>query len=123
MLTRWRTRARTLRRDTLALYLAAPRPTRPLGRGGRRLRHHRLRPQPHRPDPRLHPVLGYLDDLLIVPAGLLLARRLIPDAIIEQHRHTAAQPGVGPSRLGLAIVIIIWLLSALFVAALVLRLT
>ena len=35
------------------------------------------------------PVLGLLDDLLIVPAGLWLTVRLIPDEILEQARARA----------------------------------
>ena len=36
------------------------------------------------------PVLGYLDDLLIVPAGIWLAIRLIPAEVMEEARATAA---------------------------------
>lgn len=32
------------------------------------------------------PVVGYLDDLLIVPVGLWLAARLVPQAVWEEHR-------------------------------------
>jgi uncharacterized membrane protein YkvA (DUF1232 family) len=36
------------------------------------------------------PVLGYLDDLVIVPLGIMLAIRLIPPAIMAEHRAAAA---------------------------------
>lgn len=36
------------------------------------------------------PVLGYLDDVIIVPLGILLAVRLIPPGIMAEHRMTAA---------------------------------
>jgi uncharacterized membrane protein YkvA (DUF1232 family) len=32
------------------------------------------------------PVLGQLDDVLIVPGLVLLARRFIPDELIQEHR-------------------------------------
>ena len=35
------------------------------------------------------PVLGFLDDLIIVPIGLWLAIRLIPPDILEEHRAAA----------------------------------
>lgn len=37
------------------------------------------------------PVLGYLDDVLIVPLGIRLAIWLIPPAILAQHRRAAAR--------------------------------
>ncbi len=60
------------------------------------------------------PVLGYLDDLIIVPLGILLAVRLIPPDILAEHRAAAEFAGQGPvSRFGAAIIIAIWLLLAL----------
>ena len=35
------------------------------------------------------PVVGYLDDLLIVPAGLLLVIKLMPAEVLAEHRETA----------------------------------
>lgn len=35
------------------------------------------------------PVVGYLDDLLIVPAGLFLVIKLIPPEIMDEHRKAA----------------------------------
>ncbi len=35
------------------------------------------------------PVFGYLDDLIIVPLGILLARRLIPADVMEECRAAA----------------------------------
>jgi uncharacterized membrane protein YkvA (DUF1232 family) len=35
------------------------------------------------------PVLGYLDDLLIVPAGIYLALRLIPEDVVAESRRKA----------------------------------
>ncbi len=123
MLNCWRNRARTLRRETLVLYLAARDPRvhwLPKAIALITLAY-ALSPIDLIPD--FIPVLGYLDDLLIVPAGLLLARRLIPDYIIEEHRLTAADLNVAPTRLAIAIVLLTWLLGALVLAALILRLT
>ncbi|MBH0237533.1 DUF1232 domain-containing protein [Methylobrevis sp. L22] len=56
------------------------------------------------------PVLGYLDDLVIVPLGILAAARLVPPALMAEFRAAAAQRMVRPSSpAGLAIVIALWL--------------
>ena len=59
------------------------------------------------------PVLGYLDDLIIVPIGLWLAIRLIPPDILEEHRAAAELAGKEPvSKVGAALMISVWLLLA-----------
>jgi uncharacterized membrane protein YkvA (DUF1232 family) len=35
------------------------------------------------------PVVGYLDDVVLVPVGLVLFRRMIPAAVFEEHRLSA----------------------------------
>src|SRR6516162_2815245 len=37
------------------------------------------------------PVLGYVDDLIIVPAGIALVIRLVPPEIMTQHRDMAIE--------------------------------
>ena len=60
------------------------------------------------------PVLGLLDDLLIVPAGVWLAMRFIPAPVVERLRRDAALLAEKPvSRAGLVMVIAIWALAAL----------
>jgi len=36
-------------------------------------------------------VVGWIDDLIILPAGLWLAYRMIPDAVIEDARRASAE--------------------------------
>ena len=65
------------------------------------------------------PVLGLLDDLVLVPLGLLLVIRLIPADILAEHRIAAAAVAERPvSRAGAAVVIAIWVLAAALLAAL-----
>jgi uncharacterized membrane protein YkvA (DUF1232 family) len=70
------------------------------------------------------PVLGYLDDLIITPLGLLVAIRLIPPEIMETARaqaSQAAEEGRFKTRGGIAIVVTAWLVVAMIIIVLVLR--
>jgi uncharacterized membrane protein YkvA (DUF1232 family) len=68
------------------------------------------------------PVLGYLDDLVIVPLGIFLVLRLVPPAVMAEHRAAAAareDAGATCSRwVAAAIVVGVWI--AALVAAFVL---
>jgi len=59
------------------------------------------------------PVLGYLDDIIIVPLGILLVVRLIPPEVMQEHREAAMAASHRPiSRAAAAVVIAIWIASA-----------
>ena len=59
------------------------------------------------------PVLGLLDDLLLVPAGLWLFVRMLPPGLIDEHRTAAALAAEPPrSRFGLLLVLALWALAA-----------
>ena len=65
------------------------------------------------------PVLGYLDDLLIVPAGIYLALRLIPEDVLAESREKAlawiAQNQAKPRNyLAAALIVAVWLGGAYF---------
>ncbi len=68
------------------------------------------------------PVLGSLDDLLLVPLGVWLAVRMIPPGVMADARARAAQAG-GPrqalGRWGIGLVSLIWLLGVALVGWLV----
>src|SRR5687767_15545702 len=55
------------------------------------------------------PILGYLDDLLIVPLGIMAAVRLIPAVVMADLRHRASATPRPVSRGGLVAVVLIWL--------------
>ncbi len=68
------------------------------------------------------PVLGYLDDLLIVPLGIMLAVRLIPSDVMAELRVDAAARLERPSsRAGLIVILAIWLCCIIFVGMAFLR--
>ena len=59
------------------------------------------------------PVLGLLDDAILVPAGVWLFARLVPPALLAQHRATAQAAAARPvSRWGVVIIVAIWALAA-----------
>ena len=56
------------------------------------------------------PVLGLLDDLLIVPAGIWLAMRLIPPGLLATLRAEAEGSGrPAASRVGAVVIIGLWI--------------
>jgi len=59
------------------------------------------------------PVLGYLDDLILLPLGILLIMKLVPADIIEESRTKAVEATSKPtSNLAAAIIVFIWVLCA-----------
>ena len=60
------------------------------------------------------PVLGYLDDLLLVPLGIWLVLRLIPPHVMAEHRAAAQAAPKRPRNVMAAIVIVlVWIACAL----------
>src|SRR3954465_5564035 len=59
------------------------------------------------------PVLGYLDDVILLPLAILLAVRLVPPDLMAEHRAAAAKAEEKPvSRAGAAFIVTLWLLAA-----------
>ena len=59
------------------------------------------------------PILGYVDDLVLLPLGVLLVVRLIPGEIMAEHRARAASLMQQPaSRAGAAVIIVLWIGTA-----------
>jgi len=56
------------------------------------------------------PVIGYLDDLVVVPLGIALALKLIPQPVMTECRSRAQSASGEPSsRAGAALIIAVWL--------------
>lgn len=115
--------ARSIRRDVVALWIAA--------RDSRVPWHaklvagcvaaYALSPIDLIPD--FIPILGYLDDVILVPLGIILVVRMIPKPLMAEFRaRAAAREGRPVSRIAAALVILVWLAAlALFVWAFWLR--
>lgn len=114
--------ARNLRRDVVALWIAARDPRVPWyakALAGA-VAAYALSPLDLIPD--FIPVLGYLDDLLIVPAGIWLAVRLVPPALMLEFREQAAsRRGRPKSYVAAALVAVVWIAAAAGLAWLALR--
>ena len=111
-MTAWKERARELKQELVAVALAVRDPRVPwyVKAVGICVVAYALSPIDLIPD--FIPVLGYLDDLVLVPLGLMLLLRLIPPDILAEHRAAAATIAERPvSRTGAAAVIAIWTLS------------
>jgi uncharacterized membrane protein YkvA (DUF1232 family) len=124
LLDNLRRRARALKADTLALTFALRDPRVPWY--ARLLAvavvAYALSPIDLIPD--FIPVLGYLDDLILVPLGIVLVLRMIPPEVMVvcRARAQAELAGGRPvSRAGAAAVIAIWVLGAALVGWLVYR--
>ncbi len=115
MLEKAKAWARRLKRDVVALWIAAVDPRVPLPAKivAGAVAAYALSPIDLIPD--FIPILGYLDDLLIVPLGIILAIRLIPPELMKQARVKASERVARPtSRLGLAFILAIWLGCLIF---------
>ena len=127
-LAAWRHRARRLKRETYALYLACRDPRVPwyakvlaavvVG--------YALSPIDLIPD--VVPVLGYVDDLLLVPLGIALALKLIPAPVMADCRARAERALAGGSGsakpknwIAAGVIVVLWIALAAGAIALLAR--
>ena len=119
MIVRLKEWARALKRDVLALWLAArdPRVPRLAKLLAGLVTAYALSPIDLIPD--FIPVLGMLDDAILLPLAVWLFRKAVPDAIFERNLRVAEAAATRPvSRGGAVAIAIIWLLLALWLAKL-----
>ena len=110
MISQLKRRARALKADTLALYFAYRDPRTPfLAKAVAALTvAYAFSPIDLIPD--FIPVLGYLDDLVLVPTGIALALRLIPEEVMRDCRERAKQDIQKPVNWwAAAVVVALWL--------------
>jgi uncharacterized membrane protein YkvA (DUF1232 family) len=124
LLASWKQRAQQLRTEVYAVYLACRDPRVPWY--ARILAvcvvAYAFSPIDLIPDPIT--ILGYLDDLLLVPLGVILAIRMIPPPVLAECRQQAKdvmRQGKPVSRAGAVAIVAIWLLAAVAIAVIVRR--
>lgn len=112
---RW---ARTVKRQALVVYHAARDPGTPWAVRLLALAVAAYALSPIDLIPDFIPVLGYLDDLLILPLGIALVLRLLPKDVAERARLQADADAARPTSHGMAAVIIaVWILAVALVMA------
>lgn len=108
----WRARAQALKREVYALYLCARHPRTPwyaklfVGL----IVAYALSPIDLIPD--FVPVLGYLDEVILLPLALLLALRMVPADVLEECRDRASGVFAGTkpvSRAAAAVIVGLWI--------------
>jgi uncharacterized membrane protein YkvA (DUF1232 family) len=120
----WRRRARALKADAYALYLACRDPRVPWYAKllAAVVVAYAFSPIDLIPD--FVPILGYLDDLVLVPLGVALVVRLVPAEVMAECRARSREllaAGRPTSRTAAAVILAIWLLLAALGVALVAR--
>jgi uncharacterized membrane protein YkvA (DUF1232 family) len=101
--------ARSMKRDVHALYLAARDPRVPwyVKATAACVAAYALSPIDLIPD--FVPVLGYLDDVIIIPLGIALAARMMPADLMAEHRAAAALAEGRPTSIaGATAIVSIW---------------
>jgi uncharacterized membrane protein YkvA (DUF1232 family) len=119
-----RDRARALKNETLALYMACRDPRTPwyAKAFGALVIGYALSPIDLIPD--FIPILGYLDDVILLPLGIALLLRMVPRHVMEDARaeaRTRFAAGTRSSRTSAVVVIAVWAALILILAYAVYR--
>ena len=122
---KWRASTKRLRAETFAIYLAYRDPRVPwyAKAFAALVVGYAFSPIDLIPD--FIPILGYLDDLILVPAGIALAMRMIPHEVMEEARVRSVEAmtaGRPINRYAAIVVVLIWLSLAAIGIAIVARL-
>lgn len=118
MIERWRARARALKLEIHALALAARDPRTPWFARAVVVAVVAYALSPIDLIPDMIPVLGYVDDLILLPLGIALALRLVPAPVMAECRLRASTGVTNAARWGIAIVVAVWIvLAAVLVVA------
>ncbi len=121
MLDKLKQQARALKTETFAIYLAARDARTPWYAKAIALGTVAYALSPIDLIPDFVPVLGYLDDLILVPAGIALALKLIPPEVMAEARLTASAqaPDRRVGLIGAGIIALIWLLTIIGIASII----
>src|SRR5829696_4523196 len=115
ILARLRRWARAVKQDVVALYIAARDPRVPwyVKLAAAAIAAYAL--SPIDPIPDFIPVLGYLDELIVLPIAIFLVIKMIPGPLMEEFRAEAQRRAERPvSRLAAAVIVGLWVAAAAF---------
>lgn len=112
MIDRLKNWARALKRDVYAIYFAGRDPRVPWYAKALAIAVAAYAISPIDLIPDFIPVLGYLDDILLLPIGIYLVIWMIPPDVMAEHRKRAdTEQHLPTSRRAAAVIIGIWLVS------------
>ncbi len=109
MLECWRAKVRAIKREVVAIAFAARDPRTPWAARLLVIAIVAYAASPIDLIPDFIPVLGFLDELLLLPAALVLAVRLIPPQAMAEARTRAAGERIAPSRTAAVMIVLVWL--------------
>ena len=123
MFERLKSWAHRLKRDIYALYLAARDPRVPWYAKVLAGLVAAYALSPIDPIPDFIPVLGYLDDLIVIPLGIKAAILMIPDGVMSDLRRQAEERMLTRPRsvVGAVFVVLLWLAVAVFLVRWILK--
>lgn len=120
----WKERARVLKKETFALYLACRHPRVPwyakvlalivVG--------YALSPIDLIPD--FIPILGYLDDMVLIPLGIMIVVRMIPAEVLAECRQKSeviVGRATRAGKIAAAVIVLIWIMTASLAVWLIVR--
>ncbi|MHA6249742.1 YkvA family protein [Pontibacter sp. CAU 1760] len=112
MLRKWKEMVRKLKEDVYTLYLASGDPRIPFAAKVVLVITVAYAFSPIDLIPDFIPVLGYLDDMLLLPLGIWLSIKLIPEQVLAHYRQQARQSLMErkANYVMAAVIVIIWLL-------------
>lgn len=112
--------AKQLKRDLIAIYIAMKNPKTPWYAKAMALIVVGYAFSPIDLIPDFIPILGYLDDALLLPIGIAITIRLIPPDVLAEARKEAAEmpPATGHHRVATLVIVFLWLLLILWLVSL-----
>ncbi len=113
--------AKALKRDAHAVWLAARDPRTPWCARALAIAVAAYALSPIDLIPDFIPVLGYLDDLILVPVGLWLVLKLIPAEVLADHRAAAEAAARPVSRGALIGIVAVWIAVTAIAALAIVR--
>lgn len=116
--SKWKKKAENLQSDAFVLYLARNDPRVPWFAKALAVALAAYAVSPIDLIPDFIPVLGYLDDLIIIPLGVALVIKLIPDSVWLEYKKRASRElaNKSKSRKVVAVIVCIWLLTLAWLA-------
>jgi uncharacterized membrane protein YkvA (DUF1232 family) len=120
----WKQRAKQLKAETYALYLAYKDPRVPWFAKVLLALLVGYVFSPIDPIPDFIPIVGLLDELVVVPLGVMAVRKMVPDEVLLECRERAQEAtreGKPVNRVAAVVIVAIWLVLAVLAALIVMR--